>query len=417
MTSNHPEPERETEIDEDNVQDEFIDPNDVLVEMAEEDGADHPMDDEDDEDDGEDAAGPSGADIIYEDTSVQRFTNHTNSVFAVAVHPSAQIAASGGEDDLGYLWDYSTGEELVKLTGHTDSVTSVEFSHDGEIVATGGMDGKIRVWKRVGKEDFKKWTFLTELLGSDEVTWLRWHPKGNVLLAGSNDTTVWLWNLPSGDTMQVLAGHGSPVVCGEFTPDGKRIVTADADGTLIFWDPRSPTPLWQLSPEDGRFDLDGITSLAINPASTIAVVGGASGSIRVVSLNKGDIVGSLTIHEEGESVEAIAFVGTAGNAEVIVTGSTDGRACVWDLKTLKVRNTLKHEEPVTCLVPLPAPKSHLVISGSADNALRTWDTRTGKLIKEHRGHHGPVLGAAVGHEGNFVLSAGDDGACLVFAAE
>ena len=69
------------------------------------------------------------------------------------------------------------------------------------------------------------------------------------------------------------------------------------------------------------------------------------------------------------------------------------------------------------MVPLPEPKSHLVVSGSADDALRTWDTRTGRLVKEHRGHHGPVLGAAVGHDGSFVISAGDDGACLVFTAE
>jgi ribosome assembly protein SQT1 len=124
---------------------------------------------------------------------------------------------------------------------------------------------------------------------------------------------------------------------------GKRILTADGDGTLIFWDPRSSTPLWKLTPDDGRFELDGITSLAVNPGSTVAVVGGASGGIRVVNLHKGDIVGSLAAHKEGESVETIAFVGFAGTAEVVVTGSTDGRACVWDLNTLKVRNTLEHE--------------------------------------------------------------------------
>ena len=123
---------------------------------------------------------------------------------------------------------------------------------------------------------------------------------------------------------------------------GKRILTADIDGTLILWDPRSPTPLWKLNSQDGRFDLDGITSLAVNPASTVAVVGGASGGIRIVNLAKGDIVGSLSVHQEGESVEAIAFVGFAGAAEVVVTGSTDGKACVWDVNTLKVRNTLEH---------------------------------------------------------------------------
>ena len=167
MSSNKPAREHDAITDED-AQDEFIDPNDVLVEMEDEGGDDYPM--HEDDEDGEDTAGPSGADIIYEDTSIQRFTNHTNSVFTVAAHPSAKIVASGGEDDLGYIWDYTTGEELEKLTGHTDSVTNVGFSHDGEMVATGGMDGRVRVWRRVGKDDFKKWTFLTELQGPDEVT-------------------------------------------------------------------------------------------------------------------------------------------------------------------------------------------------------------------------------------------------------
>lgn len=144
------------------------------------------------------------------------------------------------------------------------------------------------------------------------------------------------WYVASSSLSSPLSSSHSIVI-------GKRILTADVDGTLIFWDPRSPAPLWKITPEDGRFDLDGITSLAVNPASTVAVIGGASGGIRVINLNKGDIVGALAAHKEGESVEAIAFVGFAGTAEVVVTGSTDGNACVWDLSTLKVRNTLEHE--------------------------------------------------------------------------
>ncbi|THV07433.1 ribosome biogenesis protein Sqt1 [Dendrothele bispora CBS 962.96] len=411
---------REHHEHEQDEEEQFITEDDVLAEVA--DDGDHPMDD-DDENEAADTlgdlqAGPSGS--ATDDNSVQSFQTHKSSVFAVAVHPSEPLAVSGGEDDLGYIWDITDGEIIVKLTGHTDSVSCVAWSHDGELVSTGGMDGKIRLWRRVGKENFRSWEFLTELQGPDEVMFLRWHPKGNVLLAGSNDSTLWLWQLPSGNTMQVFAGHTGAVQCGSFTPDGKRIVSACADGTLIMWDPRSPTPVFKLTPEDARFDLDGITSLGVNSSSTLAVVGGANGGIRVISLSKGEIVTALGGHTEGESIEAVEFVDLAGTGMgpgVAVTGATDGKVCIWDLGTMRLRSTLNHEDAVTTLLAVPSPKNHLVVSGSADKTLKTWDARTGTLLKSHKGHQGPILSASLGLGGTVVVSAGDDGVCLVFTTE
>lgn len=174
--------------------------------------------------------------------------------------------------------------------------------------------------------------------------------------------------VPSGNIMQVFAGHTAPVLCGEFTPDGKRIITADAEGTLIFWDPRSPSPVFKLTPTDARFELDGITALAVNPASTLAVVGGLSGGLRVVSLTKGEVVGALGGHREGESVEAIAFVELAGSTAsaapaaggIVVTGATDGKACIWDLGTMRLRATLEHEVSAPLSLSLCLPSSALI---------------------------------------------------------
>lgn len=410
--------ENPEEIEED---DQYLEGDDVYLEVA--DDGDQQMDDDDDEGVMYEADGPGPDDeIVFEDTSIQHFPDHKQSVFAVSAHPTFPIAASGGEDDLGYIWDYSTGDMIVKLTGHTDSVTSTAFNSDGEMIATGGMDGKVRVWRRRGTQDYKTWEFLTELQGPDEVMWLRWHPKGNVLLAGSNDTTVWLWQLPSGNTMQVFAGHTAPVQCGEFTPDGKRIVTADGEGNLILWDPRSASPVFKITSTDARFDIGFITSLAINPASTVAVVGGAEGAVRVVSLSKGDVVGALAGHTEEASVETIVFVDLAGAGQVgtggtVVTGGTDGKACIWDLGTMRLRATLEHEDAITALLNLPSPRSHLLVSASVDRTLKTWDARTGTLIRTHKGHQGPILAACLGSEGKVVISGGDDGVCLVYHTE
>lgn len=152
----------------------FLDPNDVVIEYV--DDGDHPMDDDDFDVDGdmefegEGAGGDQPGDsVVYQDNSIQHFPAHTGSVFAVSTHPSAPLAVSGGQDDLGYIWDYMSGEQIVKLTGHTDSVSATGFSFDGELVSTGGMDGKVRIWRRVGKENWLRWEFLTELQGPDEV--------------------------------------------------------------------------------------------------------------------------------------------------------------------------------------------------------------------------------------------------------
>lgn len=65
----------------------------------------------------------------------------------------------------------------------------------------------------------------------------------------------------------------------------------------------------------------------------------------------------------------------------------------------------------------PAPKGYILVSGSADKNLRTWDARTGTLLRKHTGHQGAVLDASLGLDGNVVISAGDDGVCLVFTTE
>lgn len=138
-------------------------------------------------------------------------------------------------------------------------------------------------------------------------------------------------------------------------------MSACSDGILLFWDPRSPTPLFKLSPDDARFNLDGITSIGINPSSTLAVVGGADGGVRVVSLSKGEVVSTLGGHTEGESIEAVAFVDLTGASNtgpgVAVTGATDGKACIWDLTTMKLRAALKHEvRGLTCMILTRSPQ-------------------------------------------------------------
>jgi ribosome assembly protein SQT1 len=232
-----------------------------------------------------------------------------------------------------------------------------------------------------------------------------------------------LLTVPSGTPLLVLSAHDSALTAGIFTPNGKRLLTASESGTLIYTDPRTSSPVFKLTAADARFAFDGgITALGVNAASTVAVVGGADGGVRVINLTKGGVVGALEAHAQGESVECIAFVSPAATAagttdlELVVTAATDGKIYVSDLNTQRLRTTLLgHEDAITSLTV--HSDGQLITSSSADKTLRTWDVRTGECVRVHKGHGGPVMGASVGkREGGeeVVVSAGDEGVCLVF---
>jgi len=110
-----------------------------------------------------------------------------------------------------------------------------------------------------------------------------------------------------------------------------------------------------------------------------------------------------------------ASVGSSG-AGTVVTGATDGKVCIWDLNTSRLRMTLEHKDAITSLLVHPT-KPHLVISSSSDHTLRTWDARAGVLLREHKGHQELINSAALGRSGEIVVSAGDDNVCLVFGTE
>ncbi|GAA5939230.1 WD40 repeat domain-containing protein [Sporobolomyces koalae] len=355
------------------------------------------------------------------DDSFATSSLHQAAVFTLQVHPvDSNLAVSGGEDDLAYIFRTDSGAEVKKLEGHSDSVTSCGWNFDGTMVATGGMDGKVIVWRAQGTGEFteRQWDLLHSLEGPDEVNWIDWHPKGNLLLAGGADGTVWLWNLPSGNTLHVLSGHVASVTAGRFTPDGKKILTASEDSTLILWDPREGTAIHKLSPSDARFKLEsGINCLAINPSSTVAILGGAEGGLRAVNLIQGTVLAQMTGHEEGASIEMVAFnevpkAGGAAAVTVVVSVGTDGRVCTWEASSFRLRSTGSHEDAVTSLSF--SPHTPTFLTGSADKTLKLWDYRTGSCVKTLLGNRDIVHAVSLSADGKTVVSGSEDGTVRTF---
>lgn len=65
-------------------------------------------------------------------------------------------------------------------------------------------------------------------------------------MSGSDDETIRVWNVETGDNISVHTGHTSPVELVAFSPDGKHVASSFGDGTLLVWDTETGDIVYRL---------------------------------------------------------------------------------------------------------------------------------------------------------------------------
>jgi len=98
------------------------------------------------------------------------------------------------------------------------------------------MNNTLRVWDVEKNFELKS---LLEGGPTDDLNFIEWHPKGNVILTGGKDYMLWLFNGVKGEFLSCLAGHEGEVLWGEFTKadQGKLVVSSSADKSVKLWSP------------------------------------------------------------------------------------------------------------------------------------------------------------------------------------
>jgi WD40 repeat protein len=116
------------------------------------------------------------------------------------------------------------------MTGHTEKVNSLAFSNDSKLIVTGSNDKTVRVWDvETGKE-------LHRFKGHTAKVWsVCFSPDGRFVASGGDDMTAKVWDLKTNELIAEFKGHLQRVHSVAFHPDGKRVLTGCCDHMLRLW--------------------------------------------------------------------------------------------------------------------------------------------------------------------------------------
>jgi hypothetical protein len=245
-------------------------------------------------------------------------------------------------------------------------------------------------------------------------------PHGETALSGSEDKTLKLWKLATGDEICSFTEHTSAVTSVAFTPDGKTMLSGCYNGTLKLWNLEilhHMFPTWNTAIR--TWDTAGIVyAVAIAPDGRTALSGGDDWTLQRWDLASGNAITNFGGFLPNNLPKTVAddYPFLLGNAVLSVVIAPDGRTSLsgyqngllilWDLATSTVVRTFVHHSSVTSVAI--ARGGRTALSGSGDHTLKLWDLASGNLIRTFTGHTESVNAVAIAPDGRTVLSGSDD---------
>lgn len=255
-------------------------------------------------------------------------------VKCIDIHPSGKYVFSGDEAHMIRVWELNSGKlhsEYIRLYDKENSgdVNSLTLSRNGEFVITTGHTSSSIEMQTVAQDKIQMLNWSTGNIVScfppssrfDNGYTISACPKHDILACDSV-SDIELFNYKNKKKIQTLRGHNAHITSVCFSPDGDFLVSSSKDGVIRVWQ-------WRTGQLTDTFATSSkpINVLAISPDNEVVAAGGES---NVYFYNLKAKKHTLTLKGHLDSINTISF---SSDGKLIATGSMDDTIRIWHTRT------------------------------------------------------------------------------------
>jgi WD40 repeat protein len=401
---------------------------------------------------------------------LQTLEGHSRDAMSVAFSHDSTRVASASWDHTIKIWDVSSGVCLQTLEGHSCGVNSIAFSHDSTRLASASNDKTVKIWNvrsgaclqtleghttRSHERDYSfgsaqthlKWkkTYLREqaqtrgtrppksAASRASVNPIAFLHDSTRLASASDDRTMKIWDMDSGEFLQTFEGYTAPsskwaygfdsaqthfnskkkdfpehasiplfghpsasVNSVTFSHDSTRLASASDDNTIKIWDVSSGACLKTL---EGHSNF--VLSVAFSHNSTLLASASNDSTVKIWDAGSGKCLQTL----EGNTnwTTSVSF----SHDSTWLASVIWERIKIWDTSSGVCLQTLEGHSSWVNSIAFSHNSTRLA-SASDDRTIKIWDTSSGMCLQNLEGHSGPVTSVAFSHNSTWLASASKD---------